>query len=459
MDTDTPYHAAVGKLIREHGILHSFPWTPFSWLSDRYADDRLLFHLLFVPFAGRDWVTASRIVGTLAGAGILTALYLLFRAERVRFAGVWALLPLTASLLFIFRFLLVLPHLLSLALAPVFLWAAARGRLAAVAVVSFIYPWTYVAFWQLPLLLLIAAETARLVAGERVQWKPAAVFIAGVVAGIAIHPNTVNLLKYNWVVMYDVLIKNAWLPHVGFDMGTELEPYPLAGWAQGLVFIVLMIAAAAVLSWRNRKQDTLSLAFTLAALGFCILTIRSVRFAEYFVPFAVAALAFASKSVSWRFLPLVLLVVSLSSTIWVGSPSLSALTALPDEMPPRTAATLQRLIPAGERVFTTRWDVTGVLLATLPDRYFLVALDPTLFYLKDPELYRLWYRLTYEAPPGLADTIRTRFGTRFVIINYPMESEKMRRFSHRLGSEAGVKMLFSSKQWLLFDIGPPPGPP
>jgi hypothetical protein len=36
-DADTAYHAAVGKPIREHGILDAF-LTPFSWLADHYAD-------------------------------------------------------------------------------------------------------------------------------------------------------------------------------------------------------------------------------------------------------------------------------------------------------------------------------------------------------------------------------------------------------------------------------------
>ncbi|PKN16660.1 MAG: hypothetical protein CVU66_00165 [Deltaproteobacteria bacterium HGW-Deltaproteobacteria-23] len=47
LDSDTAYHNAVGRLIGEHGILQAFPWTPFSWLSDHYADKELLFHLLF----------------------------------------------------------------------------------------------------------------------------------------------------------------------------------------------------------------------------------------------------------------------------------------------------------------------------------------------------------------------------------------------------------------------------
>src|SRR3990172_6064002 len=113
-DNDTAYHAVVGQLTREHGILHAFPWTPFSWLADHYADKELIFHLLFVPFAGLHWTTASQIVGTLCGAMLLLTLYLVLRAENVRFAGLWALIPLTGSVLFFFRFVLVRPHLLSI---------------------------------------------------------------------------------------------------------------------------------------------------------------------------------------------------------------------------------------------------------------------------------------------------------------------------------------------------------
>lgn len=449
-DSDTPFHVVVGRLISEHGMLHSFPWTPFSWIADHYTDDKLLFHLMFVPLAGLDWITATRIVGTLAGVAILTSLYLILKIERVRFAGLWALLPLTGSLLFFFRFILVRPHLLSIALAPVFLWAAVRGRLRVLAVVSIIYPWAYVAFWQMPCLLLFTAEAACFLSGKRLRWEPSAVALAGIVVGIAIHPDAVNLLRYNWIVMYDVLFKNAWLAHVGFDMGTELNPYPLGGWIQGLSASVLMTFAAAVVAWRRRREDITTLAFTLAALGFCILTMRSARFSEYFVPFSVAAMALASRSIRWPYLSPAIVGVTLVYTLLVGTPTLSELAKPVDEMPPETASFLQQQIPRGSQVFTPDWDRTGLLMLTLPDRYFIVALDPTLFYLKAPELYRLWFHLSHDAPSGSAEIIRSRFRARFVII---FKIDRYRRFSYQLSTEPGVRMLLNSKHWVLFDLG------
>jgi hypothetical protein len=449
-DDDTAYHVVVGKLIREHGILHAFPWTPFSWLAEHYADKELLFHLIFVPFASLNWVTAAQIVGTLTGAALLFILYLVLRTENVRFPGLWALVPLACSVLFLFRFVLVRPHQLSIILALIVLWAAVRGRLVILAAASAVYPWAYVAFWQLPLLLFIASTTARLLSGARVQWKPAAAIIGGMTLGLALHPNAVNLLIVNWMHMVDVLFKQSWGRQIGFELGGEFKPYPLPAWVQGLLFSVLMTITSVVYAWRNRRQDFMTLAFGLAAVGFCILTIKSARFAEYFVPFSVAAMALASRSVKWRYLPHVILGISIAWMALVQPHILSDLSKRQNDMPPRTETFLQQQIPVGAQVFTTDWDHTGWLMLALPDRRFIVALDPTFFYFKDPDLYRVWYRICREAPAGAAETIRRRFGARYVLGLNIAGTSKL--FS-QLGSERGVRTLLISDIWLLFDLG------
>jgi len=258
-------------------------------------------------------------------------------------------------------------------------------------------------------------------------------------------------MAYNWIVMVDVLIKNTWLTPVGIDMGVELEPYPLGGWIQGLSVSVLMTIAAAVYGWRNRREDVVLLAFALAALGFSVLTIRSARFAEYFVPFSVVAFALASRFVAWRFLAPTVLSLSLIYTMLVGYPTFVSWSKQTNPMPPQTASALQALIPPGSQVFTASWYSTGLLMLALPDRYFMVALDPTLFYLKDPELYRLWYRITHEPSPDMTGIIRETFGARYVVVHNP---RTMRRFNHQLSSSADVRLLFQSDRWLVFDLGP-----
>ena len=449
-DADTAYHAAVGRLISEHGILRSFPWTPFSWLAEHYADKELLFHLLFVPFIGLGWITAAKIVGTILESLLLFVIYVVLRAEKVRFAGLWALLPLVTSDVFVFRFALVRPHLLSLSLAFLLLWAAARGRFLLLAVVSALYPWSYVAFWQLPLILLCAVEAARFASGERVQWRPAATVMAGVLLGWALHPNSLNLWKFNWIHMVDVLFKNAWQSREGIELGPEFLPFTVEQWLRWLLGAVAMAVTGLVIGWRNRRNDSLLLAFAFAAAVFWILTGRTARFAEYFIPFSAVTMALASRSISWRWCaPAVFATV----LIYSGEPlseTLHGLGTKTERIPPQLASSLQQQIPVGSQVFTTDWGHTGTLMLALPDRRFIVALDPTLFLVKDPALYRLWFTIPRRPRPGIAEVIRQRFGARYVVSFW---DQRFSKFYYILASEPGIKTLLVSDMWMVYDLG------
>lgn len=450
-DADTTFHVVVGRLIQEHGFLQTFPWTPFSWLADHYADKELLLHLLFVPVAKIGWVTASKIVGTFLGAVLLFALYIILRSEKVQLAGVWALLPLLASDVFLFRFSLVRPHLLSITLALVLLWAAARGRFILLGLLSAIYPWSYVAFWQLPLILLTALEAAYVLSGRRAQWKPLTVVFAGILLGWVLHPNSMNLLKFNWIVV-DILFKNAWQSKEGIELGLEFLPFTVTQWMEWLLACVLMGIAGLVLAWRKRKEDSLSLAFALVTVLFGILTGLTARFAEYFIPFSVATFALAVRWIPWRTIPIIMLCVVLPYTGFPMIETLHGIGIKIDRIPPSLTSYLQQQIPKGSQVFTTEWGHTGTLMLALPDRKFIVALDPSLFLVKDPDLYHLWYRLPRNPEPGMAETIRQKFGARFVISFWEVRYEE---FYYRLSLEPGVRTLLVSPLWMVYDLGPP----
>jgi hypothetical protein len=452
-DADTAYHAAVGQLIRDHGILYSFPWTPFSTLADHYADKELLFHLFFVPLTGLSFVTAAKIVGTFSGGILLLSFYLVLRAERVRFAGVWALLPLAASGYFFFRFALVRPFVLSIALTVVMLWAYSRRRYGVLAVCSVLFPWLYVAFWQLPLLLLIAAETARLLSGERIEWKPAAVTAAGVMLGVLVHPNSANLAHVNWVNMTEMFVRNTLEGRTGFSMGQELEPFTAIQWGKWLAVSTAMTALSSFLCWdsyRKGKLDATTLAFTFAALGFGVLTVKSAKFEEYFVPFSALAAALATRTIPFKYIPQAVLAVALIYTATFSIDSITVLSKRGVDIEPGIEAELQRLIPPGSQVFTSEWLITGPLMVMLPERRFIVGLDPTFFYAKDPELYKLWYDLPRVAPEGAAKTIRDRFGAHYVVL---LARPEWQKFLNRLSGEPGVRILLMTSTWMVFYLG------
>ncbi len=452
VDADTAYHVAVGRLIRQYGILHAFPWTPFSWLSDHYADKELLFHLLFVPLAGVNWMLAAKIIGALTGAALLLTMYVVLRKEGVRFAGLWALFPLVAADVFLWRFSLVRPHLLSISLAIIVLWAATNKRLVLLAAAAAVYPWAYVA-WQLPLALALISETAHVLSGGKFRWKVMAAALAGTVLGLALHPNVMNLLQFTWIQIVEVLIQNAWGGKRGFELGLEFAPFTLSQWAQWLLACVAMAFIAVVLAWRNRRNDTTSLAFALTALVFFAITLKTARFAEYFIPFSVVSFALASRSISWRYLPVIVFGATVLYTGVPLSETVKGLGTYDDRLPSNVASRLQQLIPPGSQVFTTEWGHTGTLMLALPERRFIVALDPTFFYMKDPGLYRLWYTLPREAPADAAERIRKYFGARFVL---SFGEGRWDAFYNKLSSDPSVRMPLISDYWILFDLGEPP---
>ena len=132
---------------------------------------------------------------------------------------------------------------------------------------------------------------------------------------------------------------------------------------------------------------------------------------------------------------------------------LGRLREWPNRVPSYVAKVMQREIPAGARVFTCEWGMTGHLMLALPDREFLVALDPTLFQAKDPELYALWYVATRRPPPDVARLIRERFGARYVACFFDPQFEP---FNASLASSPGVRTVLVSDDWNVYDLGAPP---
>jgi hypothetical protein len=448
-DADTAYHVAVGRLIAEHGILHAFPWTPFSWLAEHYADKELLFHLLLAPLAPLGWITAAKLAGALLGGAALLALYLVLRAEGVPRAGLWALLPLAASGAFVLRFALVRPHLLSIALALVVAWAVARERLRVVALASFLYPWAYIA-WHLPLVLAGLAELARVLSGRRPAWRPLAVAAAAIAAGLAIHPNAMNLARFWWLLHVQILGRTAWAGSAGFELGREFEPFALAGLLRWVFVPAGLAAAGGVIAWRRRREDPAPLAFALAALAFLALTLASSRFIEYLAPFAAAAFALALGTDARRWAAAAV-GGAFAFTAAFGAAPVLALGTRGDEIPPVFMQFLRDRVPPGAQVFTCDWGVTGELMLALPERRFIVALDPVLFFAKDPQLYRTWYALSREGPPDAAEVIRSRFGARWALCAARPESAPLLR---RLARDPGVRTVLASRLWYLYDLGP-----
>jgi hypothetical protein len=449
-DADTGYHLAVARLIAHHGILRAFPWTPFSWLADHYADKELAFHLLLLPLSSMPFNTAARVAGTALGGLFLCLLYAVLRIERVRQPELWSLLALTCSGAFVLRFALVRPHLLSLVLALAITWAAARRRLPWVAGLSLLYPLSYVA-WHLPLLLCGLVELAFLMARAKPAGRTVLAAALGVGVGVLLHPNFPNNVSLFWLQNVDILVSTAWGSKPGFELGTEFLPFVGAHWLRYVLWPALLVGFGLWAGFKRRREDALPLAFALVALTFLGLTLRTQRFVEYAAPFSALAAALAARSTGPRWLGSALVLVTTLHLAWWGSDPLRRLATRGEDLPPVVAERLRAAIPENAQVFTCDWGLTGELMWALPERKFLVALDPVFFWKKDPALYRLWYELVRHPPEDVAAVVRDRFGARFVLCD---DREEWRDLVTAVDHSAGVTPLLKG-QWYLAELSDP----
>ena len=79
----------------------------------------------------------------------------------------------------------------------------------------------------------------------------------------------------------------------------------------------------------------------------------------------------------------------------------------------------------------------------------VVALDPTLFYLKDPDLYRLWFTLPRAAPPHPAELIRRYFGADYVMCRW---DPRFREFLTNLAFDEDVRTIVNDEDWNVYDL-------
>ena len=449
-DADTAYHVAVARLIAEHGVLDQFPWTPFSYLADRYADKELFFHFLLVPVSRLSYPLAAQLVGTLLGTLLLAVFYWVLREEDVECPGLWTLAMLVSSGAFLMRFALVRPHLLSITLMMAIAWAAIHEKRRVLGLLCFLYPFCYIA-WHAVLILLLLVEASRLLAQRTISVRNLGVAAGAMALAVLAHPNFPANTQVFWIANAEVLLRKAWGNEGGFALGKELAPLGPETMLRFFASPLLVLGAALVPAIRRRAESLSGFAFLVGAIAFAGLTFRSQRFVEYSVPFCFLAGATSLRSMRAPAL-LSLTVAMFAATLLFGSQRLRDFPLREDLFPSERAESIRKIVPEGAQVFTCGWELTGEMMLALPERKFLVALDPVFFWAKDADLYRTWFDAVHRSPVDLAKIIQTRFRAGFVLCEATLENLALIR---RLRDSRGVTAAYKSGPWVLFVLEAP----
>src|SRR6185503_12844889 len=204
----------------------------------------------------------------------------------------------------------------------------------------------------------------------------------------------------------------------------------------------------------DRKRSKMPLYFLVLATVLLLMNLRWKRFAEYFPPFAVMFAAFTLEQFwrgravftrlpdavledllpfldrqeptvlakehkaeeAWNFAKLALAVVALAAVFFanVYFTSRDISDSEPRDYYEQGAAWMRANIPPGAIVFNTDWDDFPRLFYFDSSHAYVSGLDPTYLYDRNPELSKLYDRVTIGEELDPAPLIRDRFGSRWI---------------------------------------------
>lgn len=263
LDPDSFYHAKMGWLTAQHGIVSPFPWLPFTTLADAFADHHYLYHLLLVPFIGALGPFAgTRTAAVLFAAAAITMFYAVLTIFKVKGPALYAIL-LGCAGGFALRLNLAKASSLSLCVLFAAVILIEKRRPLALFALSWLYVWLY-GGW--PLLLLVgpailagewalerfSKDRASMPAGRigtggpmndagrsgaqegdrsahgvkgpsREVLRCALAIPAGLVCGLVVHPYFPQNLRFYW----EQIVQIGVLGYGGrIEVGSEWYPYP-----------------------------------------------------------------------------------------------------------------------------------------------------------------------------------------------------------------------------------------
>jgi len=402
LEFDSYFHAKMGRLVVEKGIIHSFPWMFFTFEKDHYSDPYLLFHIylgLWIKLLPASPLLAVKLAMLVLIGLIAVLMFRILRTFDPKWAWLgMALLAAMVSSPSYQRLVFIRPHVLSILLLLAGIWTILKKRWWLLGAVSFAYAYSYSA----PHLLTVVAFAASVVfslSEKRLVWRPFAFALGGLAAGLVANPYFPSDIYYLYVVTFKMAA--AKLP----DSPAELAS--LSSWQVLTVnwssFLALSLAVLAIFI-SARKLTARSL-FLLATAGiFFVLLMRAYRFIEYWPFLATLAVASVASEVlvtSPLFGRLMKKAAALGcAAVLLAIGTLEAGTAYGETNSIVPYAPLKEVMDVldaeaapGDIVYTDSWAITAPMFYISDKVDYLLMLDPQSMYVAHPGLFALWYAI------------------------------------------------------------------
>jgi hypothetical protein len=433
-ERDGYFHARLAWLMPTHGLSRAFPWTQLSTWREHFCDKEFLYHLAMMPFTrlSQDPILGARIFATLLSVAVLVALYLVLRAQRVRYPVFFAALTLAIGGLFIARLGMIRSHVLSMLLLTIGLHFLLEKRWKALAILGFLYAWCY----TVPFVLVLTAVPFALgmwFGGDRLDLRPSLAAGFGSILGLLIHPYSPLTLEtfLTYVQVFRLGLQGAGTS--GFELGNELYPYswPVLFDIYPLLLILIPLLVLVLIGARKRLTPG-TMGLGAASLFWFAMTVATPRFAEYSVLLLAAACALVVRDLlpvleepgRWLSRGRIRIGVAALALVGLAGFHVRSMTFYQvyqtEAAPPRffkgACAWMDQHLAPGETVINLYWDDFPELFYDGSRQTFLWGLDPTYSLREDPDRARLLESFRRHGTPLNARVLTNLFHSRYLVL-------------------------------------------
>lgn len=467
-DPDSFYHAKMALLIRDQGIVTSFPWLDLTVLGQHYTDQHFLYHVLLIPFVS--WfppLIGLKLATVFFGSLFATVFYWACRRMGVRWPIVFVLILLAIRPL-TFRMSLAKAPSTSLIFLFVGLVWMFEYKLKRLFVLAFAYVWYYGGFPLLGISAGIVSVSSwlhnRLVTKHnshffvnkvmslvsrgsrhtRRRFPNVMVFLVtvlGLAAGLIFNPYFPNNITFYEQQLVNIGIINF---QKVIGVGNEWYPYAIGDLlANGALATLLILIALVGCILRFKAQSKRSWALFVLMVFTLVLTLKSRRYVEYYIPLAVfwsaVSISDALRGLRWHSViqqfrqwffrrqpgraigVLIAVYIALGVGFVVGRDFRNERNDLQSGFRANKFQAVSNWMiantPAGSRVVHSDWDEFPVLFYHNTHNTYIIGLDPTFLYKADQDVYWTWANITLGKFQGdVVPAVRDALGSRYVFV-------------------------------------------
>ncbi|MCB9803103.1 hypothetical protein H6761_03805 [Candidatus Nomurabacteria bacterium] len=473
-DPDGFYHAKIAQILGQGKILHALPWMQFSTLAENFTDHHFLYHIFLIPFVRfSDPLWGVKIAAVLFATLAVLSFYWLLKKLNITFAWLFSLLILTLPNLN-FRWSLIKTNSLSFILCLFFIYALLKNKNKLLFALSWLFVWLY-GGWPIifPILLayFVSIWLNNKISSVKIHyhWQKIIWSLGGILAGLISHPYWPENLYFYWQQVIQIGLIN---------LGNQ---FAVGGEWYGASFFKILSSAPHlfILSWLfiillvfNYQKLTQKTTFSLLlSFGFLLLTIKSSRYIEYFLPFLLLFVSFAANDLKsifnrqniknfWLKLNIYLktyTAISLSILLIVVIP-LILNKALTFNLPQRLAfdrfaaasAWLKNNTPEQSIVFHDDWDQWPMLFYHNQKNYYLIGLDPTFMHNYSLDLHQLYLDLgSGQETDDLATTIKEKFHSNYILLEKENKKEELK---NALVADQNISLVYEDQEVEIYQI-------